>query len=108
MTCTNPKCPALKPGGEPPIFINPNPAVVLHPDGTLGHYPERAAKAAKAGPLVACPECLKTRNVTTESRDTKEKYLSWVRPYVLPATAKRLKELEAERKDRSGSGGATQ
>ena len=107
MTCKNPKCPAVKDGGKPSIFINPNPAVVLHPDGTLGHYPERAAKAAEAGPIVACPECLKTRDVATESIETKEIYLSYVRPYILPETAKRLKELDNEQKSRSGSGSST-
>jgi len=93
MTCVNPRCPALKSGGKPPIFINPNPSVFIKPDGTIGQDPARAMKAAKAGPLIACPECLKTRNVKNESRDSKEKYLSWVQPYVLPNTVKRIKEL---------------
>jgi hypothetical protein len=96
MTCFNPKCPALKTGGKLPIFINPNPSVFIKPDGTIGQDPVRALKAAKAGPLVACPECLKTRTVNSESREAKEKYLSWVQPYVLPETIKRIKELEAE------------
>jgi len=101
MICFNPKCPALKTGGKPPIFINPNPSVFIKADGTIGQAPARALKAAKAGPLVACPECLKTRTVNSESREAKEKYLSWVQPYVLPETAKHIKELEAEQKSRS-------
>ena len=101
MTCVNPRCPALKSGDKPPIFINPNPSVFIKPDGTIGQDPARAMKAAKAGPLIACPECLKTRNVKNESRDSKEKYLSWVQPHVLPETAKRIKEFEAEQKSRT-------
>jgi hypothetical protein len=101
MICFNPKCPALKTGGKPPIFINPNPSVFIKADGTIGQAPARALKAAKAGPLVACPECLKTRTVNSESREAKEKYLSWVQPYVLPETIKRIKELEAEQTSRS-------
>ena len=96
MTCFNLKCPALTTGGKPPIFINPNPSIFIEPDGTIGQDPVRALKAAKVGPLVACPECLKTRTVNSESREAKEKYLSWVQPYMLPETIKRIKELEEE------------
>lgn len=108
LTCINPRCPALKSGGKPPVFINPNSSVFIKPDGTIGQDPARAMKAAKAGPLIACPECLKIRNVKNESHDSKEKHLSWVQPHVLPETAKRIKELEAEQKSRTEMNNAKQ
>ena len=101
MTCNNPKCPALTSQGKPPIFINPNPSVFIKADGTIGQDPARAAKAAKSGSIIACPECLKVRSVKSESREAKERYLSWVQPYVLPDAAKRMNELDVEQKRRT-------
>ena len=44
----------------------------------------------------ACPECLKKRNLKAESNAIRNKYAKWVKPHVLPESAKRKKELEAE------------
>jgi hypothetical protein len=74
LYCTNPDCPGRR-EGEPLLFIEPD-----------------------AG--FACPQCVAKRNRATESAEVRQQYINWVRPYVLPETAKKLKELDAELQNR--------
>ena len=64
-------------------------------DGTID-YDSKKSKVAEKVAYGACPECLKKRNLKTESNAIRNKYAKWVNPHVLPESAKRKKELEAE------------
>ena len=77
LACYNSQCPAKDQGqdGFPFLFI-------CH---------DRAQ-------MVACPECLTTRNLATETPAEQARYASYARAYVLPETARRVKELDAERR----------
>jgi len=79
LKCNNPDCPGKDKGqdGRPFLFICPNPSQPMW-----------------------CPECLKTRNRDSETQKDLIRYTAWVQPYVLPETAQRIKQLEAERKRR--------
>jgi hypothetical protein len=94
--CRNPKCPGKATNGGLYLFITPDPAVFLKPDGTLGFDEKKANEAARSGIVSGCPECLKIRNLKSESPATREYYASFVQTHVLSETAKRLKELEEE------------
>ena len=96
--CRNPKCPGKAPNGDLYLFITPDPGVILNPDGTLGYDERKANDAIKSGKNRGCPECLKIRNLNTESAAARERYASFVAIHVLPGTAKRLKELDEEYK----------
>ena len=48
--------------------------------------------------MVACPECLKLRNLANESPAEQAMYASYARAFVLPETARRVKELDDERR----------
>ena len=96
--CRNPKCPGKAANGGLYLFITPDPAVFLKPDGTLGFDEKKANEAARSGIVSGCPECLKIRNLKSESPATREHYASFVQTHVLPETTKRLKELEEEYK----------
>jgi hypothetical protein len=74
LTCHNPDCPREPDGDEPFLFLETD-------TGTT-----------------ACPKCLTKRNLKTETPRQKQQYVNWVRPYVLPETAKRQKELDEERR----------
>ena len=95
--CYAPNCPGRAADGEPLVFIAPDPGVYVKPDGTFGYDPARASPDKNSG---ACPECLKGRNLATETDQQRQRYINWVRPYVLPETARRLEELDEERKRR--------
>jgi hypothetical protein len=94
--CRNPKCPGKATNGGLYLFITPDPSVFLKPDGTLGFDEKKANEAARSGIVSGCPECLKIRNLKSESPATREHYASFVQTHVLSETAKRLKELEEE------------
>ena len=98
MACHNPQCKAPSTTNAPFLFITPDPRVYLKADGSIGHDNTRAMKAAKTRPPIACPQCLKNRNLKKESREQKEKYVSWVKPHILPKTAQHISELEIKSK----------
>ena len=77
LACHNPDCPAQDKGtdGYPFLFICHN-----------------------RSQMVACPECLKIRNVATETPAEQAKHASYARAYVLSETARRVTELDAERR----------
>ncbi|MHC4179350.1 MAG: hypothetical protein ACYSWU_17695 [Planctomycetota bacterium] len=93
LACNNPECPGRK-EDEPLLFIEPDAAVYVKPDGSVGYNPGRAAAGAR--PSGPCPECLKTRNPQTETIEQRQRYIAWVRPHVLPETAARMKQLDEE------------
>jgi hypothetical protein len=90
LACHNPDCPGRK-GDEPLLFIEPDAGVYAKPDGTIGYD---RARAAKQSVVAGCPECLKKRNLSAETPEQRARYISWVKPYVLPETAARLAELD--------------
>ena len=98
--CRNPNCPAKAVNPDLFLFITPDPAVYIKPDGTLGFDEGKANGAIQQETTGSCPECLKIRNLESESSATRERYASYVQPHVLPETAKRLKELDEEYKRR--------
>lgn len=97
MTCTNPDCPGAG-AAEPVLFTDPNPAVVLNADGTLGYGRSQTPSTSKLPGN--CPECLELRDLASETAEDRQKYLEFVRPYVLPGTDERRAELAAARKAR--------
>jgi hypothetical protein len=103
--CTNPDCPAKDEGkkGRPFLFIHFDPFLTLKPDGTFereelppGADRNREIRARGAFPDPTCPACAKNRNFARESPQEAQKYLNWVKPYVLPESARRMKELDEE------------
>ena len=98
FACQNPNCPSKGNAGEPFLFIVVDPTFVIKTDGTIGIDQSKMTKNETLG---ACPECLKKRNLRSESKKDKQRYANWVRPHVLPETAKRMKELNEEGKRNS-------
>jgi len=92
LACNNPDCPGRK-AGEPFVFIEPDAGSYVKPDGSIGYDPARAAAERVVGP---CPQCAKIRDPRTETNAQRQQYISWVRPYVLPETAERMKQLDEE------------
>ena len=98
-TCINPDCPAKKTAGEEPfLFIAPDPAIVANPDGTLGYDRSRVDMADNN--FGNCPECLKIRDLKSETDKDRQRYSNWAISYELPESAKRREELAAARKER--------
>jgi hypothetical protein len=95
MECGNPDCPGQGTDGKPLKFIAPDPTAYVKPDGTID-YDQKKSKEAEKMAGGACPECLKNRNLKAESNAIRNKYAKWIKPHVLPGSAKRKKELEAE------------
>ena len=93
LVCNNPDCPGRQ-GDEPLLFIEPDSAYYVKPDGTVGYDAARAkAERHRAGP---CPECARKRDPRTETAEQRQRYIDWVKPYVLPDTAARMKQLDEE------------
>ena len=96
MECGNPKCPGRTGGDEPFIFITPDPGVFVESDGVTFGYDIKKRKPADSATGGACPECLKNRNPKKETQAERDEYIKWIKPHLLPESAKRKKELEAE------------
>ncbi len=106
MSCENPDCPG-RTAEEPFLFIAPNMGVRISADGTFTSDPRQGKPFAVAPPNApflitpfGCPQCMTLRKVGSESAAQKQKYNAWVRPYVLPETAKKMKELDELRAKR--------
>ncbi len=95
MECGNPACPGRGADGKPLQFVTPNPAMYVKSDGTID-YDQKKSKEEEKMAGGACPECLKKRNLKAESNAIRNKYAKWVKPHVLPESAKRKEELEAD------------
>jgi hypothetical protein len=107
--CTRDDCPGKdkRPDGRPFLFIHIDPTLEAMPDGTVNHRKvnsaaeyERLVKQYGNFLLPTCTECAKTRNLKTESKEVKQEYMLSVKPYVLPETAERMKELDEEHRAR--------
>ena len=95
MECGNPDCPGRAAAGKLLKFITPDPTAYVKSDGTID-YDQKKSKEAEKMAGGACPECLKKRNLKTESNADRNKYAKWVKVHVLPESARRKEELEAE------------
>jgi hypothetical protein len=91
--CLNPDCPGFS-GGKPVLFFDVDPTKVIQPDGSIGDDASKIDLDLVAG----CPECLRQRKLRTETPEEQQKYIQWSRPHILPETAKREAELDAELK----------
>jgi len=97
--CNNPDCPGREDDGQPFVFIAPDYGYFAKNDGTLGH---NSAKAARHGrQREDCPECLKNRDLGSETVQQRQQYVDWVRPYELPEAIAGGKELDEELKRRN-------
>jgi hypothetical protein len=97
LACNRPDCPG-RTKDEPVLFIAPDPAMYVGDDGKIAFDPKR-----DPGPQPGfgqCPACWKTRHLSEETSARQQQFRAWVAPYVLPETARRLAELETERKRR--------
>lgn len=101
--CTNPDCPGRSPDGKGFIFIHRLAEVSVGPDGQIAYEQPPAgmtyaefAKSKGTHDRAMCPKCLAQRNLQSETDEQRAQYSAWLRPYVLPETAKRRAELEAE------------
>lgn len=100
LECGNPDCPG-RVDGKPFIFIEPDDAVFIKSDGSIGYDKVKGAQAANkvrtskkvVGP---CPACAQIRKPGSETPQQTQQYINWVHPHVLPETATRLTELEEE------------
>ena len=95
MECGNPDCTGRGTDGKLLKFITPDLTAYVKSDGTID-YDSKKSREAKKVAYGACPECLKKRNLKTESNAIRNKYAKWVKPHVLPESAERKEELEAE------------
>ena len=101
QSCTNPDCPGRAADGTPFLFIAPDKAVIINPDGTVGYDRSQAGEIDNY--YGQCPKCLETRNLPSESEADQLRYSQFVQPYVLPKTAQRREELAAARKEREAA-----
>ena len=76
--CSNPSCPGEATHDRPYLF---------------GVGPEHARSDG-----IACPACLTIRSRESESEQERFQYIAWPRPYELPETMARLKQLSQERR----------
>ncbi len=102
LECQNPICPGKGENGKIFMFIFPDPSFYLKPDKTIGFDMAKAKAAGTTNRGQSCPKCLTKRTLSLETQETREQYANYVRPHVLPETAKRLAELEAEESNLAG------
>ena len=107
-TCVNPDCPAKKSGDRPFLFIHRDVLTRVGPGGKVvedeippGKDPAEFIQSRGGFLAPTCPACWEVRKGRSETPAQKQQFIDWVRPYVLPQTAKRMKELEQEYKLRS-------
>lgn len=92
LVCQNPNCPGRQ-DNQPFRFIAPDPDVKVTSNGEL----EIKETTDNRIDLDNCPKCLPKRNLDGEFDVNRDQYANWIRPYELPKTAERLKELYVER-----------
>ncbi len=105
--CTNPACPGRGADGQPHLFIWTDPRFFVADDGSLGTrefktiQEWREAVAAAGGHREpTCDKCLAIRQPASESPEESQRYSEYPRRYVLPETAQRKEELDAEHQAR--------
>lgn len=95
LACQRPDCPGRSADGEPFLFITVDPAMFAEADGTVGFDPTRKGDDDPES-RGHCPKCWEQRTPDTETAEQAQQYRDWIVPYVLPSTAARQAELEAE------------
>ena len=95
LACHNPDCPARGADGEPHVFIEKRTAFFVEPDGSVGYDESRIGTEITG----LCPKCVSGKDLKRLKRDKLQQYVNWSRPYVLPETEARMKELDAELKE---------
>ena len=98
LVCNNPNCPGRR-NGEPFLFCEADPGVYVKSGKTLGY--DMAASQAAPHLGTGCPRCAANRNFATETAEVRKQYINWVQPYVLPETAEKMKQLDAELQKRA-------
>lgn len=101
--CLNPNCPGRTADGQPFLFVHHNPLVAVGADGEIeyelppdGVDPDKYVESKGGRAFPTCPECLKQRDLKSESAETAQQYRDWVQPHVPAETIKRRQELEEE------------
>jgi hypothetical protein len=97
--CEHPECPGKGTGknGRPFLFIWPDPFAYVENGEVkirLVQTEEDFRKQAEYADM-ACPECLKTRDLKTEPVQETMVYNGAIKPYVLPESKAELEKLEA-------------
>lgn len=95
--CRNPNCPGRGSGGEPFLFVSPDPGYYIR-DGKIEYDAKKASQRRET--LGECPQCLKIRNFQSESDAEKKKYAAWVERYEMPEVAQQREKLEQQRRER--------
>ena len=104
--CTNPDCPG-RVEDKPHLFIWTDPRFYVSDEGkmesrdfeTIQQWREAVAEAGSYREPT-CEKCLEMRNQASETPEESQKYSQFPRRYVLPETAKRMEELDAEHQER--------
>jgi hypothetical protein len=96
--CLNPDCPKKTVEGDPYFFIMPLAEAMPDTKGKPKVANTDSAPPTNGNGL--CPACFPIRDVKNETQATRQKYVNWAKSYVLPETAKKMKEIEAARKER--------
>lgn len=97
--CDNPDCAGRGADGAAFVFPWPDPFKSVGADGSIVvRQPLTKEDEALFEKYIeqSCPECLKKRKVSTESKAQRQQYKDWCQPHVLPAAAKQLEKLERE------------
>jgi len=95
----NPDCPGQGSGDRPYLFTRPHPFAYVTDSGMVGyHSPETDDDMKKMEEYAEakCPACLVSRNINTESNQTRAQYEAWCEKYVLEESAEELKRLAEE------------
>ena len=112
--CTNPDCPGKKSGDRPFLFIHRDVFTKVGPGGKVvniemppGEDPAKFITSRGGFLAPTCPACWEVRKGRSETPPQKQQFINWAQLYILPETAKRMKELEQEYQMRSAQNGPT-
>src|SRR5947208_14365312 len=100
--CYAPNCPGRKAEGKPYIFPQGDSTIEIRGGNAKYTGPpaggDAAQPAASAGgsAYATCPECLKIRNLATETPLEAERYRKLVRRYIPPESVARQSDLQEE------------
>lgn len=114
-SCANPDCPGRTDGEPPLLFVHRDVMLRAGPNGDVvrddmpqGRSPLDVIASRGGFPNPTCPACWEVRRGKSETPALTQQFVEWARPYTLPQTAARKKQLEDEYQRRaaakSGSG----
>jgi hypothetical protein len=98
--CNNPDCPGRKSNGDPLLFSKSD-SLLFAKDGNVAVRHGNTAEdlpSQKSYGKIMCPACLQIRNLAAESSQQQRQYRTWCRKHVLPSAAKRIEELNQQRR----------